>query len=65
MGDGRHHVVFHLGQLAQTMVLLDEHLGHLTLDGEQPFPLGVELVALGDVARHRHVARVARPRAGW
>ena len=49
VGDGGHHVVLHLGQLAQPVVLLDQHLGHLALDGQQPLALGAELLALGDV----------------
>ena len=57
VGDGGHHVVLHRAQLAQVLVLLDQDLGHLALDGQRALPLGLELLAAGDVAGHHHVAR--------
>jgi len=49
-------VVFHLGQLAQAAVLLDEGLGDLALDGEDPLSFCCQLLAFGDVDGDDHVA---------
>ena len=63
VGDGCHDVVLHLGQLAQPVVLLDQRLRHFLLNGVEALPVGGQLLALGDVDGHHHVAAVGRQRA--
>ena len=47
--DRGHDVVLHLGQLAEPVVLLDERLRDLLLDGEEALAVGGQLLALGHV----------------
>ena len=61
--DRGHHVVLHLGQLAQPVVLLDEGLRHFLLDGEEALPVGGQLLALGHVDGHHDVAPVGGRRS--
>jgi len=78
VGDRGHHVVLHLGQLAQSVVLLNERLRDFLLDGVESLPVGGQLFALGHVDGDDDVAPLVggssslwaiepfeRPAASW
>ena len=58
----RHDVVLHLGQLAQAVVLLDERLRDLLLNGEEPLAVSRQFLPLGHVDGDHDVAAGGRGR---